>query len=125
MPTFLSGLLPDERARKKLASALGVSQQNAFGLLEIIGGECAGALSLLPHGSEPPDFRSKDVEPLDEKRLSQILDLLRDRPLLGGEEGVRLSLAGAQDKLAVCVSDGQISLPKAGKPTDSYPQALY
>ena len=114
---FFSGLLPDERARKRLAAALGVSHQNAFGLLEIIGGECAGALSLLPQGSEPPDFRSQDIEPLDEKRLSQILDLLRDRPLLGGEEGVRLSLAGAQDKLAVCVTDGQISLPNAGKPT--------
>ncbi|SFU16825.1 serine/threonine-protein kinase HipA [Pseudovibrio denitrificans] len=35
---FFSGLLPDERARKRLAAAVRVSQENAFGLLEIIGG---------------------------------------------------------------------------------------
>ena len=39
---FFSGLLPDEGARQRLAGALGISAGNAFGLLEIIGGECAG-----------------------------------------------------------------------------------
>ena len=45
---FFSGLLPDESARRRLAAALGISSANAFGLLEVIGGECAGALSLVP-----------------------------------------------------------------------------
>lgn len=40
---FFSGLLPDEGARQRLAGALGISAGNAFGLLEAIGGECAGA----------------------------------------------------------------------------------
>ncbi len=114
---FFSGLLPDERARKRLAAALGVSQENAFGLLEIIGGECAGALSLLPKGSTPPEFSAVDTEPLSASQLAKILEHLRERPLLGGEEGVRLSLAGAQDKLAVCMIDGEIALPKDGRPT--------
>lgn len=114
---FFSGLLPDERARQRLASALGVSRENAFGLLEIIGGECAGALSLTPHGQPMPDFDPSEAEPLDDAQLIKILKLLRNRPLLGGEEGVRLSLAGAQDKLAVCIQEGQISLPKDGRPT--------
>ena len=114
---FFSGLLPDERARRRLASALGVSPENPFGLLEIIGGECAGALSLLPHGSALPDFASGKVEPLNGEQLSALLGLLRERPLLGGEEGVRLSLAGVQDKLAVCLIDGEIGLPKDGRPT--------
>src|SRR5690606_31555274 len=39
---FFSGLLPDEGARQRLAGALGISAGNAFGLLEVIGGECAG-----------------------------------------------------------------------------------
>jgi len=43
---FFSGLLPDESARQRLAKALGISDTNAFGMLEIIGGECAGALAL-------------------------------------------------------------------------------
>lgn len=114
---YFSGLLPDERARRRLASALGVSEGNAFGLLEIIGGECAGALSLLPEGTPLPDPENNPPEPLSERRLAEILDLLRSRPLLGGEEGVRLSLAGAQDKLAVCLIDDKIALSKAGHPT--------
>lgn len=114
---FFSGLLPDEKARRRLAAALGVSSGNAFGLLEIIGGECAGALSLLLPGQRPSAPTSDDIEPLDDKRLEGILALLRHRPLLGGEEDVRLSLAGAQDKLAVAIIDGQITLPKAGRPT--------
>ena len=114
---YFSGLLPDEGARRRLAAMLGVSDENAFGLLEIIGGECAGALSLLPEGQPLPDFSAESVEALGGKRLSELLDLLRQKPLLGGEEGVRLSLAGAQDKLAVCVIDGEIFLPKDGRPT--------
>lgn len=114
---YFSGLLPDERARRRLASALGISEGNAFGLLEVIGGECAGALSLLPEGAPLPDPDDNPPEPLTENRLIKILDLLRARPLLGGEEGVRLSLAGAQDKLAVCLIDGEIALSKAGHPT--------
>ncbi len=59
---FFSGLLPDERARRRLAAALGVSERNAFGLLEIIGGECAGALSLVPQGQPLPEFLIEDTE---------------------------------------------------------------
>ncbi len=115
--SYFSGLLPDERARKRLASALGVSETNAFGLLEIIGGECAGALSLVPEGSPLPAPDEASPKPLTEKRLAEILDLLRSRPLLGGEKDVRLSLAGAQDKLAVRLVDGQVALSKEGQPT--------
>lgn len=114
---YFSGLLPDERARQRLASALGVSEGNAFGLLEIIGGECAGALSLYPTGQKPPVFDSIAIEELTDKQLEAILEKLRSRPLLGGEDGVRLSLAGAQDKLAVCVDGDAIGLAKGGRAT--------
>ena len=114
---FFSGLLPDETARQKLAGALGVSAGNAFGLLEIIGGECAGALSFYPAGKTPPASDDEGVEILTEARFAEIIGKLRERPLLGGEEGVRLSLAGAQDKLAVCVEGEKIGLAKGGRPT--------
>lgn len=114
---YFSGLLPDEGARRRLAAALGISSSNAFGLLEIIGGECAGALSLVPPGQLPPGSTADDAEPLDEEHLEEVLSLLRQRPLLGGEADVRLSLAGAQDKLAVTVINGQIFLPRGGRPT--------
>ncbi|MCC2097765.1 MAG: HipA domain-containing protein, partial [Hyphomicrobiales bacterium] len=115
--SYFSGLLPDERARQRLAAALGVSAGNSFGLLEVIGGECAGALSLLPQGSAIPNTDRQPPEILTQERLAEILELLRTRPLLGGEAGIRLSLAGAQDKLAVCVIDDQIALAKDGRPT--------
>jgi serine/threonine-protein kinase HipA len=114
---FFSGLLPDEAARQRLAGALGISAGNAFGLLEVIGGECAGALSLYPAGQMPPSSDGDGVEALSPSRLAEILGKLRERPLLGGEEGVRLSLAGAQDKLAVCVEGETIGLAKGGRPT--------
>ncbi len=114
---FFSGLLPDEGARQRLAGALGISAGNAFGLLEVIGGECAGALSLYPTGKAPPLGNADGIERLTPHRLEEILEKLRARPLLGGEEGVRLSLAGAQDKLAVCVEGDSIGLAKGGRPT--------
>jgi serine/threonine-protein kinase HipA len=42
---------------------------------------------------------------------------LPKRPLLAGEEGIRLSLAGAQDKIAVRNEGGEISLPLGGAPS--------
>lgn len=114
---FFSGLLPDEGARQRLSGALGISSGNTFGLLEVIGGECAGALSLYPAGEAPLSSDDDGVEFLSTERLEEILGKLRERPLLGGEEGVRLSLAGAQDKLAVCVEGESIGLAKGGRPT--------
>jgi len=113
---YFSGLLPDESARKRLADALGVSDTNAFGLLEIIGGECAGALALFPQGQTPTPQTQVD-ELLSTSQLETLLRELRGNPLLGGRGDIRLSLAGAQDKLAVKVIDGQIALVKNGEPT--------
>jgi serine/threonine-protein kinase HipA len=45
------------------------------------------------------------------------IDRLPERPLLAGEEGIRLSLAGAQDKLPVLAVDGRIALPLHGAPS--------
>ncbi|MBN9428679.1 MAG: type II toxin-antitoxin system HipA family toxin [Burkholderiales bacterium] len=114
---FFSGLLPDEGARRRLATALGISADNPFGLLGIIGGDCAGALSLYPAGREPLSPSDADIEMLDETRLADLVARLRERPLLAGEPGIRLSLAGAQDKLAVCVTDDGIGIAKGGAPT--------
>ena len=46
-----------------------------------------------------------------------MLDALPLRPLLAGEEGLRLSLAGAQSKVPVVLVDGQIALPLPGQAT--------
>ncbi len=114
---FFSGLLPDDIVRHRLARYLGVSEKNSFSLLEAIGGECAGALSLYPQGQVPPATSQDDAEILDDKKLQEILDLLKRRPLLAGDDGLRLSLAGAQDKIAVGLRDDKIALVRGTTPT--------
>jgi serine/threonine-protein kinase HipA len=113
---FFSGLLPEESVRDRLAKYLGLSEKNPFALLEAVGGDCAGALALHPHGDQPPKT-SDDVEVLDDTRMREVLDLIKRRPMLAGDDGYRLSLAGAQDKLAVGFKDGKVVLIKGGAPT--------
>jgi serine/threonine-protein kinase HipA len=113
---FFSGLLPEENVRIRLSKYLGVSDKNSFALLKAIGGECAGALSLYPAGERPPLVNVDDVEILDDIRLAEILELIKRRPFLAGE-GLRLSLAGAQDKLAVGFEKGRVLLMRGGQPT--------
>lgn len=114
---FFSGFLPDDIARHKLAQYLGVSDKNSFVLLAAIGGECAGALSLYPHEEKPPEPKIEDAEILDQQKLSEILELLKKRPLLAGYDGLRLSLAGAQAKIAVGLQNNQIALIHGSSPT--------
>lgn len=115
---FFAGLLPEEGQRVAVARALGVSKANDFRLLEQLGGDVAGALTLWPEGEAPPAPRELALaEPLDDDRLLEILDILPTRPFLAGDEGLRLSLAGAQQKLPVVMVNGRIALPVPGQPS--------
>ena len=51
---FFEGLLPEGTQRDAVARVLGVSPDNEFGLLEGLGGDVAGALTLWPEGETPP-----------------------------------------------------------------------
>lgn len=115
---FFGGLLPEEGQRDAAAQALGVSRANDFALLDRLGGDVAGALQLLPQG-EMPRIPSLDQQPvpLDEEGLIRVLDALPLRPLLAGEDGLRLSLAGAQSKVPVVLVNRAIALPASEQPT--------
>lgn len=95
---FFANLLPEGGARERLVRQLGVADDD-FLLLEKIGGDCAGALQLLPPGSQP-ETGSDRVQPLDENRILEAIRSGRAQWLTGAEPP-RLSLAGAQDKVAV------------------------
>lgn len=117
---FFGGLLPEEGQRTAAAQALGVSPANDFALLDRLGGDVAGALQMLPPGVEPAEPASSDSqqpEPLDEAGILRVLDALPVRPLLAGQEGLRLSLAGAQSKVPVVLVAWQIALPLPGQAT--------
>jgi serine/threonine-protein kinase HipA len=91
---FFAGLLPEGDNRKHIAQALQVSTQNDFALLDGIGGECAGAISLLDSDDFPQSLdEGQHVRWLDDSELLTLLEELPKRPMLVGEEGLRLSLA--------------------------------
>jgi len=115
---FFAGLLPEGDKRKLIAQTLHVSRQNDFALLDGIGGECAGAVTLLEPGQMPQAQDNRDlVRWLDEVELLRLLDEMPKRPMLAGEEGLRLSLAGAQDKLPVVAQGDRIGLPLFNSPS--------
>lgn len=111
------GLLPEGDGRQALARILGVSPGNDYGLLAEVGGDCAGAISLL----EPDATLAAEPQTrtLDDDQLDAVLRALPQRPLGAAPgEGVRLSLAGAQPKLPVVIEDGRVALPlNAATPT--------
>ena len=115
---FFAGLLPEGQMRRLIAQKFQVSGQNDFALLDHIGGECAGAVTFLEPGQAlPVPTRSDDVQWLSDEEVVAILDELPRRPMLAGQDGLRLSLAGAQDKLPVVFDGARIGLPLNGTPS--------
>lgn len=119
---FFAGLLPEGQMRRLIAQQFQISGQNDFALLDHIGGECAGAVTFLESGQALPtpsmDYdKSGCVQWLSDEEVIAILDELPHRPMLAGKDGLRLSLAGAQDKLPVVFDGNRIGLPLNGAPS--------
>ncbi len=113
---FFGGILPDLVKRETIARNLHISGNNDFAMLEQIGGECAGAVTFIPAGKALPPAKGR-YRAVEEPELARLLKMLPRRPLLAGEGGIRLSLAGAQDKIAVHLADGKISIPLGEAPS--------
>ncbi|MGN0739726.1 MAG: type II toxin-antitoxin system HipA family toxin [Treponema sp.] len=119
---FFSGLLPENDSRKKIADYLHISETSTLKLLEALGGECAGLVSILPEETEvfqPVLYRlnSENYEPLEEARLKDFIEKMNSRPLMKADKNLRLSLAGAQEKLALANLAGKWYLPLNGAPS--------
>jgi serine/threonine-protein kinase HipA len=115
---FFAGLLPEGQMRRLIAQQCQVSDQNDFALLDHIGGECAGAVIFLKPGQAVPvPTDNRDIQWLSDEEVVALLDELPRRPMLAGRDGLRLSLAGAQDKLPVVFDGTRIGLPRRGTPS--------
>lgn len=112
---FFENLLPEGDVRSQVARNLGVSRENTFALLAALGGDCAGAVSLLPSGEEP--HGAGHYRPISGDNLAAELDRLPSHPFLADEEGVRLSLAGAQNKLPIYYDGNGFHVPEGGSPS--------
>jgi len=118
---FFGGLLPEADSRDQIARKLGISVNNDFAMLERIGGECAGAIALMPEelpGMAPPHHA---VRWLSEQEVTRMMQQLPHQPLLAGEEGLRLSLAGAQVKLPVVLDSTSGGVTRVALPLGDTP----
>ena len=112
---WAANLLPESEQLRTLGQLLGLSRSDVIGLLSAIGGDTAGALSIGQPG-RTATVQWRPVENPDE--LERLIEGLPSKPFLVGEEGVSMSLAGAQTKLAVAVDEtGRISIPMNGSPS--------
>jgi serine/threonine-protein kinase HipA len=111
---WLMNLLPEGEPLRAMTRALGAAPEDALGLIAQTGNDLAGALSISPQQQRrEPGYRTIP----DASALERILNELPARPFLVGEEGVSMSLAGAQEKLPVAVVDGRIAVPINGAPS--------
>jgi serine/threonine-protein kinase HipA len=113
--TWAANLLPESEQLRTLGQLLGLSRSDVIGLLSQIGGDTAGALSIgQPGRTASVQWRSIATV----AGLEALIEELPSKPFLAGEEGVSMSLAGAQSKLAVAVDEaGRISIPMNGSPS--------
>lgn len=91
---FFENLLPEEGIRRQITRRIGVPETDSWGLLEALGRETAGALSLLPEG-RAPDSVEESVPLSHEDFVERILAARRGAPLLDSGPDRRMSLAGA------------------------------
>lgn len=108
---WLANLLPEEQNLLTIGRNLGISPQDTIGLLEHIGRDLAGAISIgSPRIRGTADYRFID----DADTLLKIIRELPAKPFLAGDDGVSMSLAGVQEKLPVAMINERMAIPING-----------
>lgn len=111
---YFDNLLPEERLREAISLEAKIHGDDAFALLEYLGAESAGSLTLLPPGQPLP--LQTGLRALPDAELSQRIARL-PRSTLAAEAPKRMSIAGAQHKLLVVLRDGQLFEPIGATPS--------
>jgi len=112
--SYFENLLPEASIREWLRLKFQVT--STFGLLSVIGGDTASDLTILPESQQPkpPSYQAITWQ--------DIADQFTQKPgvisHLQEEAGLRISLAGAQKKLSVCIdAAGNPLLPLESSPS--------
>ena len=117
---FFDNLLPDsDIIRQRIQRRFGTSSQQAFDLLSEIGRDCAGALQILPEGYEPETVKTINYEPLNSEEVGQILKRTTSSDLFrtGNADDFRISIAGAQEKIALLLYKNTWNKPLGATPS--------
>lgn len=96
----------------------GIERSDIAGLLEHLGGDCPGAVSVLGLDQPPvkrPGTLSEDYNPLDEETLRDIIERLATGKSLPDEMRDPSPVAGVRRKISLAaLPDGRFALPKHG-----------
>lgn len=111
---YFDNLLPEEGQRVLLAGDAQLDAADAFGLLAWYGAESAGSVTLLPTDAEPQTMES--LRALSDHALEARIRQLPRAPLTQAAIK-RMSLAGAQHKLAVVLHDDELFEPAGVTPS--------
>ena len=115
----LDNMLPDDQGvRDAIAARVGARGTDPFSLLWELGRECVGALQFLPAHEDVNWSAGVQGEELDDERIETLLTTLRTAPLgLGRDTAFRISIAGAQEKTALCKVGDRWLLPTGTTPS--------
>ena len=111
---FFTNLLPEGGFRERIVRDLKISDTD-FNLLRTIGGECAGALSILPEQQGPSAEHS--YRPINDEELTDLVSQRGQPYSWSGDKRPRFSLAGAQNKFPILVREGKYLLPQGESPS--------
>ncbi|MFH1872605.1 MAG: HipA domain-containing protein [Pseudomonadota bacterium] len=112
---FFENLLPEGRLRELIASRDRIDPRDTWALLIRHGQDTAGALSLLPDEAGEIQIEQEILLPLSREALQEKIEESRTRnlPLMASWDDVRMSLAGAQEKLGLRIdTQGAMFLPE-------------
>lgn len=111
---YFENLLPEGDIRRYLSISRHAT--TVFGLLSAVGGDTASGLSLLAHGEKP---RPRAYRTTTWAAIARSLHNPAQAPLIAqNAEGERISLAGAQDKMLLVVTeDGSPAIPLGAAPS--------
>ncbi|AOE87632.1 HipA domain-containing protein [Pseudomonas sp. TCU-HL1] len=110
---FFDNLLPEEGQRLLIASSAGVGVEDAFGMLQHFGAESAGSITLLPPDQVPAQGELRALS------FNAMAERIREMPHipLAEQSLKRMSLAGAQHKVALRFEDDQFREPGGNEPS--------
>lgn len=122
MPYF-SGLLPEGSIRNRISEYLHISESSTIKFLQALGGECSGTVSFY-NSEEEINFpenkwhlSEENYIPFSMDKLNSFIKESKNKPMLLGSKDLRLSLAGAQEKISLAYFNDTWHLPKNGAPS--------
>jgi serine/threonine-protein kinase HipA len=116
---YFNNLLQErDQPLKAVMERYGIEITDVVGLLNYLGADCAGAVSILPEGSAPtkvPGNLTTDYVELSQVEFEGIVRALHERTALPNELRDPSPLAGVQSKISILqFGENSFALPKPG-----------